>query len=139
MSAVRISVAASARRGRIAFFMGIFTPAVGGAGSCARMNRPGEPFAALSGRPAVGRGCPHHLLCLSLFTCDLSLPTALPFQRPGHGRARTDPGKAEAHARCREGNGREVSVGRSSYPNEGSEHPATEAGVTAGHVGGCVA
>ena len=78
MSAVRISVAASARRGRIAFFMGIFTPAVGGAGSCARMNRLGEPFAALSGRPAVGRGCPHHLLCLSLFTCDLSRPTAPP-------------------------------------------------------------
>src|SRR2546423_5886853 len=78
MSAVRISVAASARRGRIAFFMGIFTPAVGGAGSCARMNRPGEPFAALSGRPAVGRGCPHHLLGPSLFTCDLSRPTATP-------------------------------------------------------------
>ena len=45
---------------------------------------------------------------------------------PATGRARTDPGKAEAHARCREGNGREVSVGRSSYPNEGPNAPATE-------------
>ena len=103
-SAVRISVAASARRGRIAFVMGIFTPAVGGAGSCARMNRPGEPFAALSGRPAVGRGCPHHLLRLSLFTCDLSRPPGTPRSNiPATGRARTDPGKAEAHARAGKG------------------------------------
>src|SRR5256885_4027318 len=104
MSAVRISAAASARRGRIAFFMGIFTPAVGGAGSCARMNRPGEPFAALSGRPAVGRGCPHHLLRPSIVTCDLFRPAVAPrsnvptpcarANRPCEGgSARTEPGR----------------------------------------------
>src|SRR5207248_3288392 len=120
-SAVRISVAASARRGRIAFVMGIFTPAVGGAGSCARVNRPGEPFAALSGRPAVGRGCRHHLLRLSLFTCDLSRPRSPPVPTSrSRRRARTDPGKVEAHARAGKGTDGGVSVGRSTYPTDGA-------------------
>src|SRR5205809_2388918 len=88
MSGVRISAATLARRSRIASIIGILTPAVDGAGSCVLVTRPGEPFAALLGRPAVGRGCSHHLLCESCSVCDLD--SRVPLVPGPHTRARAD-------------------------------------------------
>src|SRR5215471_11914303 len=87
MSAVRMSVATVPRRDRIASSMGILTPAVDGAGSCVLMTRPGEPFAALLGRPAVGRGWWHHLLCDRVLCVTYGLP-GTPRPRSPHAGTR---------------------------------------------------
>src|SRR5437773_316856 len=124
MSAVRMSVATVARRGRIASVMGILTPAVDGAGCCVLQTRPGEPFAALLGRAAVGRGCSHHLLCDRL-SCVTYGPPCTPVPDPDT-RARADQTLGRRQRTHGAGEGTDGgSVGRSGHPTGGRRHAAT--------------
>src|SRR5262249_15582816 len=123
MSAVRISVATVARRGRIALGMGILTPAVDGAGSCVR--DPARRTVRRSPWPSRGRSwvfaSPPVLVVLPRVTCG---SRRIHVHGPARGRTRPTLGRRRRTHGAGEGTDG-GSVGRCVNPTGGRRHPAT--------------